>query len=394
MSNESEQNELLQNELLLTAYLDGELSPSEVRTAEQLLQQPEYAELLNAWKQNREQLKSLPKFRLKDSFTAEVLDAAKINAAIESGQTEPLDVSVQNVSVQNPVNWNAGMAAIISLAGMVLLSLFVFPQWVAEPVASVNDPAEASEKVVDQVVDKNDESNSNAEVEAGNRNDSPKVADTAYQDRNEIGVLFSRSARTVAEKVDSNQILSWVNNPGAHLNSPSHGPLGIFQIEMTKESFVDLEKVLQTNKIVLRKSEETEQTKTADQLLSRFNSNLKVLYVVATPLQMKKAMVGLKVEYDAKIETLRIPEGVKPIVETADVSQSNDDKGNGISRPSRIVATAQQLMPFERDASENMGQGSNPEEVEEIDQLDQWFGLTGKENAQASQYLLLIDVGS
>ena len=125
MSSEREQIELL-----LTAYLDGELSPEEQAKARVLLEDPANENLLNQWSENSNRLKELPRYQLGDGFTDRLVQQVTAQQATSVGPQR--ETSSQRF----------GLAAIAALATMIFFAAFVVPKWHStapqDPVA-VND---------------------------------------------------------------------------------------------------------------------------------------------------------------------------------------------------------------------------------------------------------------
>lgn len=118
-----------QHEQHLIAYLDGELDPDERLLAEKILDEnPELVELLEQWRENGEALRSLPRYRLDDSFKARVLADLETVPAVSRN-----DVRANSVPVSLPtsgsgfVTWRMGVAAIAGLAALLLLMFSLFP---------------------------------------------------------------------------------------------------------------------------------------------------------------------------------------------------------------------------------------------------------------------------
>ncbi len=118
------------NEQLLTALFDGELQGAERERAEKLLaENSECQQMFQAWQTQAERIRTLPRYQLDDNFAQSVIQA------IES-QTVPATGVL--------ANWQTGFAAIVTLAAMLLLTLFVFPNIAGfQPVAGLAPSLEA-----------------------------------------------------------------------------------------------------------------------------------------------------------------------------------------------------------------------------------------------------------
>ena len=132
------------NELLLTAYLDGELDSQDRAEAEALLESsPQCRELVQQWRDNRKALQSLPKYKLDGDFAKRVMASSDFVEAIkdnQSGTNTEDRVAVALPSDPKRENHFSGLMAIASLAALLMLTLFVFPNFVDNSVAKVDSP--------------------------------------------------------------------------------------------------------------------------------------------------------------------------------------------------------------------------------------------------------------
>ena len=119
-------------EELLSAYLDGELSPQEAEIVRMHLAEGENAAKLEELRENQSRLRKLPSFQLDDDFAQQVM--AKIDFAASSdvdlSDSEEADL-VEKVSLPSkasqPQSWRFSLATIAALAALVLVVIMVQP---------------------------------------------------------------------------------------------------------------------------------------------------------------------------------------------------------------------------------------------------------------------------
>ncbi len=111
-------SDVSQNEQLFSALVDGELKGEERARAEKLLaENPQSQSVIQQWRRQSAAIKSLPKFQLDPGFAARVMSAVSEKSRASTG------------NLKSPLSqWRTGFAAIITLAAMLLLTLFVFPR--------------------------------------------------------------------------------------------------------------------------------------------------------------------------------------------------------------------------------------------------------------------------
>ncbi len=123
-----------QNEQLLAALIDGELSGDERRNAEKLLNEnPQYQKLVQSWRDQSAGIRELPKYKLDEGFAFRVMRDAIAPAVPSSPATKLVS------------NWKMGFAAIATLAAMLLLTLFVFPKMSGVSSVADNDAVESED---------------------------------------------------------------------------------------------------------------------------------------------------------------------------------------------------------------------------------------------------------
>jgi hypothetical protein len=136
------------NEQRLTAFFDGELSGEERAAVEQLLSEnSEYRQLLDDWRRSGDRLRALPSYRLDERFASRVMQEIGL---IDHAATLPASTLASH--------WRIGFAAIATLAAMLLLTLFVFPN-LNDPgslaLKTAGEAAESFSPVTDGLVFKN-----------------------------------------------------------------------------------------------------------------------------------------------------------------------------------------------------------------------------------------------
>ena len=109
-------------EELLSAYLDGELSPPEMESVREQLAIKENADKLAALRKNQQRLRKLPNFQLGDDFAERVIAAIEFENSSEQAPAKP---TLANDSDQT--SWRMALAAITSLAAILILGLFMRP---------------------------------------------------------------------------------------------------------------------------------------------------------------------------------------------------------------------------------------------------------------------------
>lgn len=259
-----------QHELLLTAYLDGELSSDERAEAEALLKSnPEYQELVDQWRENGSAIRSLPKFNLDDEFANRVMRSSEFVKAAQ-GQQIVSTSSVNSVSDQSlsPESHWKGMAAIASLAALLLLTLFVFPKFVDDSVAKLDSAP-------DNVTQK--------------KQDEPKETTDQLPEQATI------------QRVPRNKRLANGANSGGVVAVPSTQQPAVEQVLIVKvdsTGLADVQQVLQKNAIKIVEGE-VEPT-----------SEVEAIYLVSTPSRMRQVINQLASELSAKVTTFPLPMSV------------------------------------------------------------------------------------
>lgn len=354
MSNDKEQNELL-----LTAYLDGELGQADTRRAEALLDDSQYSELFESWKANRSLLKSLPKYRLKDSFAEEVLAAAKIEADSDDTRSQ---VSLQE-SGSFSSQWRNVLGVVASLAALVLGFIYLMPDSTSGPVAGLleNEGSPLVSSVQSLGADNSEPD------ESGAISKLPVIEDASILNAE---MLYSSRNSGNVKTVETKEILSWVNGSGA-----TSSELKVLKITMpsSSEGLEKLKQVLAINQIEICKPLGESQLKIADDLVAEVKANLGFLYIASTDEQMRKAISDLTLKSQASIEPYRVSD-------RGDVQGSQDS-----------LTPARQENHSESSAV-SKGEPMDSKVSDELDKLDRWFGLVAlTENSGQGKYLLLID---
>lgn len=115
-------------ENLISAYLDGELSPEESVHVERMIEQnPVYAQLLEEFQHQSAAIKQLPKFELDPEFASRVMAH---EAFVETGRDKPSTVALSSAQPVQPSvereRWIGAVASIGALAAMILV-IMVLP---------------------------------------------------------------------------------------------------------------------------------------------------------------------------------------------------------------------------------------------------------------------------
>ena len=110
------------NENLISAYLDGELSPEDAAKVQDLMgQDPKYAQLLDELKQQSSALKQLPAFELDSQFAQRVMDSRGFAAVDRDERNGPV-AKAARASVGSE-HWGGAIAVISALAALLLVVL-------------------------------------------------------------------------------------------------------------------------------------------------------------------------------------------------------------------------------------------------------------------------------
>ncbi len=128
-------------EELLSAYLDGELSPSEMESVREQLTIKENADKLATLRKNQTRLRQLPSFQLGDDFAERVIAAIEFEDSADS--TPQKQISAVNSGENAP--WRLALVAILSLAAMVILAMFMRPPAPEDREIVRTDPSDLME---------------------------------------------------------------------------------------------------------------------------------------------------------------------------------------------------------------------------------------------------------
>ncbi len=141
-------------EQLIYDLIDGQLSPDQAAQAQQLVDNdPELEKLYRSLSEQREMFRRLPKFSLDDEFANRVLKEANEKKLFDSSVPSALTKSLESQS-QNKVTWFAPIGAIASLAALILVALFIYPN-LSQPMAAsrIENAATTDASVTDPVKD-------------------------------------------------------------------------------------------------------------------------------------------------------------------------------------------------------------------------------------------------
>ncbi len=336
-----------QREQLLIAYLDGELNAKDRATAEALLDaHPEYVELVDQWKENSSMFSTMPRYRLDSGFADRVLDAIDSNSIVVNSTYAAVFSTAATDSIANnglahktstsqfvpsaQGSQRTGLALLAALAAMLLLSVFVFPAFVEEPVTALNNPSTSpSENASSETV-------------------TPKATGPENTERK-------------AKSYIPRSILLNSRRNGSSIKSKTIDPLKLrtqnsgikqfllIQTESTKGALKQIETVFAKHDIAYEQNEEEAQNA----------SGFEAIHVVSTSNKMKKAIKELTENSDISVRSFAMP--------GAPVGES---------------ASAQRL-----DSTLISDQSDNPE----IKEINKWFNLEGdKEEESVVQFLLML----
>ena len=262
------------NELLLTAYLDGELDSQDRAEAEALLESsPQCRELVQQWRDNGRALQSLPKYKLNGDFAKRLMASSQFAEATKDSQS---GINAEDrVSIAAPAsnpkqeNHFSGLMAIASLAALLMLTLFVFPNFVDNSVAKVNLPS--PEKKTEAV-----------EVES--KTGADQTPEQVYRP---------------IERVSKNKSIA-SGSDGGVVAVPSTQPAveQVLIIKVQSDDFAGVQKVLADNSIKVEDGQ-------AD--------DVEAIYLMSTPSKMRIVINQLASELSVQVTAFPLPtNGVKP----------------------------------------------------------------------------------
>jgi hypothetical protein len=155
-------NQPLPNEQLASLLIDGELTGENLALANQRLQNDaEFAAEVKMLREQRELFKQLPVFKAPDDFPDRILESSidqirtivgdenfpgnkPTPASLKKNKNTKHEFTTRSAEFERKINatytWRTAIAAVASLAGMILLTLFVFPNGASAPnfeVASI-----------------------------------------------------------------------------------------------------------------------------------------------------------------------------------------------------------------------------------------------------------------
>lgn len=336
-----------QREQLLIAYLDGELNAKDRATAEALLDaHPEYVELVDQWKENSNLFSAMPRYRLDNGFADRVLDAIDSNsndinstyasvfstAATDSFASNGLahKTPTSKIVPSAQASHRTGLALLAALAAMLLLSVFVFPAFVEEPVTALNNPSTTpGENVPSETV---------TPKTTGPENTEGKTK--GYIPRNVLLNSRRNGSSIKSKTIDPLKLRSQNSGISQFL---------LIETESTKGALKQIETVFAKHDITYQQNEEEAQNA----------SGFEAIHVVSTSDKMKKAIKELTENSDISVRSFAMP--------SAPVGES---------------ATAQRL-----DSTLISDQSQNPE----IKEINKWFNLEDdKEEDSVVQFLLML----
>ena len=175
---------------LISASVDGELSGEEQARVERLLAtSPEHQQLLDELRALRENLQSLPRYRLGDDFSRRLLRRARREMLSQQTDQEVGGAAAEDPGAAaeatapasaNRRSWRGGVLAVCALAAVLVLAFFA--PWTAKEVATVtkqppSPPAESAEPAPTEMGETIDEGIGSIAVER--KADTPEVANQA-----------------------------------------------------------------------------------------------------------------------------------------------------------------------------------------------------------------------
>lgn len=344
-----------EREQLLMAYLDGELGESERAQVESMIESNvEHAELLAQWKEQGDLIRALPKHRLDTAFADRVMAAIEVEA-VELNSRPATQFAAMQSTGDRGASWQAGAGAIAALAAMLLLTLFAFP---GSPAPSTSE--NTSNQDVNQSGSET-ENNSSRPREKGPTK--PALAKSMEGHSDARGSKNLITPFQADQKPSLEQVL-WVD------------------MDSNQTALSDVESVLKKHAMTVSTdgdAVENPQVENSGLLGARFAA----LHVVATRGQIKRAIVELSQDFQAQVHAISLPEP------TQVVSQSLPDG----AAPNTVSGMVRQLTPKSLISHDPAANPSSHVDPNELQQLEQWFGLADPEDqSRVVRLLLLIDM--
>ncbi len=342
---ESWENE--QREHALTAYFDNELGPEERTHVEQLLENnPDEAELLRRWAENRDTIRELPRYSLDGGFAGRVMAAIE-KSSHQHASNEQVVTVTNRAGLDSETNtWRIGLAVIAALAAMLMLTLFVFPAMHESNLAEHQPVISGTGEVL------------GPEVSPGSmapNNDVPSAK------RQPVIGSLNRSLpgdKNTGRPVDP---LAWNSITGPSVEQ-------VLWIE--NKPLAELEAILASHSIRLVVPDGDAQDQV--HLVPQSTAGVEALYVVSTVARMKRAISEMSSESDCLVKVFPLPGGLA---------------GSAIMLPEkagRENGAAQQIKPLDLTPK--------GEDSTEIANVDKWFGLVADDDeSRIIEFLLLIN---
>lgn len=390
-----------EREQLLMAYFDGELAGEERQQVEALIAaNPAYASLIDQWREQGDALRSLPKFSLDRGFADRVMTAMNQRDAIPRSKSAS---TAQPIPAKT--HWQAGAAAIATLAAMLFLTLFVFPAG-RQPAPTVATKDSQADSELDAVNSAGPVGQPDLATNKQSRSaDSENSGELVRADLGPTRPLLNKSldGHAVANAKD--------------LVPPMLVPIDADSVEQVlwvdmkshPTAIADIETVLLENSVAIvrdqpvKKNELINRTEgTQNRLIQRSNSRFEALHVFATRRQVKQAIEALTDHHEAVIQAISLPrrtvvgDSANELLSARGRDSMPDgrvprlsrlDNRSAISTPPAASATVQQLHPQELVSEKKPSADS-----QEVRELDEWFGLADKQDeSRFIRLLLLVD---
>ena len=336
----ADQNNDLKNQQLLSAYVDGEIGVADRALAEKLIRDnPDYAQLVEQWRESGINLRALPKRRLDDGFAGRVMGSI----AQTADQTNTMNSPANAAGSSNQSNHRLALLAIGALCASILLTLFVFPAMVSQPsgtaAVAANDAELETESKAESDPEGDDSSAVVAQPESASSSPSPVAASPRPM------VRIPRSMKLPNSGLESGAVSAIeMAQPADHIEQVLH-----VKVENADREF-DIEKVLSKHSIKTFGVKDPSPAET--------QSNVEAIYAVASSDQIRAAAEQLVKESSARIAIVSVPK------------MSIDDSS----------ATRLKSRSFDSRLSDS-----------ELTQIDQWFGLAApSDDSRSIRFLILL----
>ena len=395
------------------AYVDGQLGAEERSHVESLIESnPDDARLVEQWREQGDLLRSMPKFNLDERFADRVMAAIEFDDPA-AGESETRIQShgdpASGVGSEAATHWRTGAAAIATLAALLLLTLFVFPNTLDQPTVAVNTPGEPAGQNTPAAT---------TTTSGGGVNDSLETATDADRRNGEqvvgpvVGLSKPPLNKTLAGSNLANEPKDLIQPLQLSERADSLAEVLWVDMKSHRTALADIESVILKNSMTIlpassgTRPNQANSNPVQNHLEQRPNSRLEALQVIATRDQIRKTILELSQQHEAKFHAVTLHSTPGALPTNIDPSQTYEAangtgptgniphltrlKGSPNSSGNRLSSGAivQQLRAIDLSSNE---QGRLVDE-DELQQLNEWFDLAEKmDESSVVRLLLLVD---